>query len=224
MQNIAVITGDIVNSGLIRDFNRKMLLTKLKNTFREINDEILHESRSPFEIFRGDSFQAVIKKTELSLLVSMLIRAKLRSLIVDENEKRRPVRKNWDARIAIGIGEQDFTTRKIIESDGPAFQYSGTTLNTMHQTPRRLKIQTPWPDVNSELEVSFSFADEIISEWSVFQAEAFYLLLLTGNTQKAVAEMLNISGPALHFRLRSGKFESIELFKKRFESLISSKL
>jgi len=224
MKTIAVITGDIVSSGLIRDFNREVLLKTLKNTFKEINDEILHESKSPFEIFRGDSFQASIKKPELSLLISMLIRAKLRSLVVDEIDKRRPYRKNWDARVAIGIGEQDFTTKKIIESDGPAFQFSGTTLNTMYETPRRLKIQTPWPDINSELDVSFSFADAIISEWSVFQAEAFYILLLTGNTQKAVAEMLNISGPALHFRLRSGKFESIELFKKHFESLISSRL
>jgi len=165
-----------------------------------------------------------IRQPELSLIVSMLIRAKLRSLIVVEKDKRLSYRKNWDARIAIGIGEQDFLTKKIIESDGPAFKYSGTILNQMYESPRRLRIQTPWPEVNSELDVSFSFADAIISEWSVYQAEAFYLLLLTGFTQKAVAKLLKISGPALHFRLRSGKFESIELFKKRFESLILSRL
>lgn len=35
----------------------------------------------PFEIFRGDSFQSVVIQSGKALLISILIRAKLRSLV-----------------------------------------------------------------------------------------------------------------------------------------------
>ena len=94
----------------------------------------------------------------------------------------------------------------------------------MKKTEQRLKIKTPWSEVNSELEVAFSFADSIVSDWSTFQAEAFYKYLLTNEKQKDISKSLKISNVALHLRLKSGKFESIELFKKRFENLILSKI
>jgi hypothetical protein len=224
MNTFAVITGDIVSSTSIKNENREQLLKSLKVSFQEINKTFLKETKSPFEIFRGDSFQSVIKKPELSLLISFLIRAKLRSIGINKEEKKHSIKENWDARIAIGIGSIGFSTKKTIESDGQAFQFSGTTLDRIKKTEHRLKIQTPWQDVNSELEVSFSFADAIVSEWSIFQAEAFYLYLLQNETQKTLAELLNISQPSLRKRLVTGKIESIDLLRKRFENLISTKL
>ena len=71
MGNIGVITGDIVGSGMIQGAGRELLLTTLKNTFREVNHKFLHAKRAPFEVFRGDSFQGKIAQPELSLIISM---------------------------------------------------------------------------------------------------------------------------------------------------------
>lgn len=224
MNILGVITGDIVKSGAIKNENREYLLTVLKSTFLEINKCILKEPELPFEIFRGDSFQAIIKKPELTLLVSMLIRCKLRSIDINNTRNRHSFKKNWDARIAIGIGGIDYTANKTIESDGQAFQLSGKTLDGMKDTEHCLKINTAWNDVNAEMNVAFAFADAIISDWSIFQAEAFYNILLTNATQKEISENLNISKVAIHLRLKTGKLECINLFKNRFENLIRSKL
>lgn len=224
MDTIAVITGDIVSSASIESANRELFLKDLKASFKEINSVLLKEPILPFEIFRGDSFQAVIRKPQFALLVGMLVRAKLRSMNIGKDEKSHPVKESRDARIAIGIGSTGFTSGKIIESDGQAFQFSGKTLDLIKNTEYRLKIQTPWEDVNSELEVSFSFADAIISEWSVFQAEAFYLYLLKNETQISLAGIFKKSQPSIRKRLVTGKMESLDLFRKRFETLILSKI
>jgi len=222
MNNIGVITGDIVNSSSIKNKNRQQLLAVLKSSFREINNHVIKDKKSSFEIFRGDSFQAILKKPELTLLASMLIRAKLRSIAKDST--KHSSKDVWDARIAIGIGQIDYKSHKTIESDGQAFLLSGKTLDGMKKMDHRLQIATPWQDVNSELKVSFAFADAIINDWSNLQAEAFYEMLLTNKMQKDVSKKLDISAVALHLRLKTGKYECLKLFLKRFENIMTSKI
>ena len=227
MSTYAVITGDIVKSQDIKEDKRRLLIKSLKNAFKDINKAYLHEPKAPFEIFSGDSFQAIIKKPELALRISILLRAKLRSTLSSSEPTEKPIlypyRKNWDARIAIGIGSVDFNSKKIVESDGQAFQFSGKLLDDIKKTNYRLKVQTPWNDVNMELEVGCSFADSIISEWSTYQAEAIYLYLMNELPQTFLAEKLGIAQPSFRKRLITGKAESLNLFINRFEKLILSK-
>lgn len=220
MQTFAVITGDIVGSKSIEIDERENLLRVLKESFGEINENIIKDVHSTFEIFRGDSFQAVLRKPELSLIVSILIRARLRSENVDIPIKN----KNWDARLAIGIGSIEFSTGKTVESDGQAFLFSGRDLDNMKITGERFRLQTPWDEVNAEMKVSLAFADSVISHWSKYQAQVFYYYLLQNKKQKELAERLNISQPAIHKRLTTGNVECIDLLRMRFENLISSQL
>lgn len=220
MQKFAVITGDIVGSKSIDIDERENLLHVLKKSFDEINENVIKDHHSTFEIFRGDSFQAVLRKPELSLIVSILIRARLRS----ENANIPLKKKNWDARLAIGIGDIQFNTNKTVESDGQAFLFSGRDLDNMKITGERFRIQTPWSEVNAEMKVSFAFADSVISHWSKYQAQVFYYYLLQNEKQKELAERFNISQPAIHKRLSTGNVECIDLLRIRFENLISSQL
>ncbi len=220
MQKFAVITGDIVGSASIDIDERENLVRVLKESFGEINESIIKDVHSTFEIFRGDSFQAVLRKPELSLIVSILIRARLRS----ENVNIPVKKKNWDARLAIGIGDIEFSTDKTVESDGQAFLFSGRDLDNMKNTGKRLRILTPWDEVNAEMNVSLAFADSVISNWSKYQAQVFYYYLLKNEKQKELAERIKISQPAIHQRLVTGNVECIDLLRIRFENLISSKL
>ena len=154
----------------------------------------------------------------------MLLRSKIRSIQVDASNKTKSAKNNFDARIAIGIGSVDFISNKIIESDGQAFLLSGTTLDSLKNTDIRLKIASPWEEVNAELKVECSFADAVISEWSFQQAEAFYWHLLENKTQQELAEKFSIKQPSLRKRLVTGKVDCIDILRKRFENLILSKL
>jgi len=220
MQKYAVITGDIVKSKNIKDFYRQTLIDALKNSFEEINAQLLQEKELPFEIYRGDSFQAVIKQTHFALEIGLMLRAKVRSLTKFKGKDNA----YWDTRLAIGIGNIDFFADRIIESDGEAFRFSGNVLDKMKKA-ERLKIHTPWEEINNELTVECAFADAIINRWSVNQSEVIYRYLLKRETQKKLAERFNISQPALRKRLVvSGSIDSINVFINRYRNLIQSKL
>jgi len=73
-----VITGDLVESCRIKDADIEVVIKSLKDTFGEINHELL-KGKGTFEIFRGDSFQGLIPQPELALLVAIIIRARLRT-------------------------------------------------------------------------------------------------------------------------------------------------
>lgn len=219
--NYAVITGDIIGSSMI-GAGRKRLLFSLKKTFKEIMHEFPEVNEEPFEIFRGDSFQSVIKCPEKALLISILIRARLRSLTLSESAKF--IENKLDARIAIGVGKIDFKADKVIESDGEAFNFSGKLLDEIAKSEQNLKIKTPWQDTNGELEAECYFIDTIINKWTMEQAEAAYLKLLKNETQQVMAKKLKISQPAVRKRIISANLKSVEIFIKRFENLIASKL
>lgn len=64
----------------------------------------------------------------------------------------------------------------VTESDGEAFRNSGWEFDELGK--RKLAIRTPWQNMNDELKVSTAFADDIVSEWSVAQAQAIYASLI----------------------------------------------
>ena len=59
----AVITGDLVKSSRIKDEDIGAVLKSFKRSFNEVNNYLL-SGEGLFEIYRGDSFQIVIKKPE----------------------------------------------------------------------------------------------------------------------------------------------------------------
>ncbi len=218
MNTYAVITGDIVKSRNIKGNDRKRLIKSLKETFLEINSELLHEKKVHFEIFRCDSFQALIKKTHHSLKICFLLRAKIRSLTKGvENQYR-------DARLSLGIGSVNYNAERIIESDGEAFRYSGIMLDKMKHN-ERLRIHTHDKEINEELKVECAFADTVVKRWSVKQSEVIYRYLLKNETQYELAKAFNISQPSLRKRLVvSGDIKPIDIFIKRFEKLFKPKI
>lgn len=221
MEVYAVITGDIIKSSKIKEEQRSHLLKTLKSTFQKINKLLIKEEKVPFEFYRGDSFQAVLKKPQLALLTGLIIRAKLRS--ITESENREPIA-YWDARISIGIGSIAYKAKNLAESDGAAFQLSGRGLDEMKKR-NSLSIRTIWPEVNEEFEVACALSETIISRWTVAQAEVIYPYLLENKTQQELARKFNISQVAVSKRLMvSGNMDAMEKFIKRYEKLIINRL
>jgi hypothetical protein len=128
-----------------------------------------------------------------------------------------------DARIAIGIGAMRMQNNKIIESQGEAFELSGSELDRMIKESLNLSIKTPWDDINEEFKVNCLFADNTITNWSAKTAESVYRYLLFGETQERQAKFFEVSQPAISKRLFiQGNMKAVDAFLKRFENIIET--
>lgn len=206
-----VITGDIVDSSKASD--AALLLQALGEGF-EIVKNLPGHTDSSFEIFRGDSFQGLLKP-EAALKASIIIRANLR--------KHQPESEQvyWDARTAIGIGTVDYLPENITEGDGEAFRLSGPNLDSM-KGDHRLAIHTTWENLNEELSTEAALLDAVIAKWRPHQAE-IVLELLQQRERKEISERLDISQAAVHYRIKNAGWFAVQKLLKRFETVIGQK-
>ena len=201
-----VITGDIVKSSKIKAEHKDTLISVIN----ELKTDVSSISNIDIEFFRGDSFQILVKEVENTLLVAILLRAKLRGSQLEIK---------CDARISIGIGSVEYINPSVILSDGEAFRSSGRGLDEIGKK-KRLVISTPWQTINSELAISTPFADDIISKWTKEQAEIIFISLLTDKTQKAISETLDKTAQNVSKLLNAAKEQLIKPYINRFVELI----
>jgi hypothetical protein len=204
---IAVITGDIVHSR--KASGPEIWLGRLKSVLNEIS-----ESENQWEIFRGDSFQVVLKDSSKSLYKALQLRSGLLALKPFHEQK-------LDLRIAIGVGEVSFEGKSISESTGSAFLRSGKQLDMLKDTRKRMAFESGNDEVNKELEVSLLLADSLIQDWSHGAAEIAWMHLTKPSTQTEYANRLKISQPAVHKRILSAHLEELEALIERYAYLSS---
>jgi hypothetical protein len=204
--NYSIITADIVNytqfphnseGNLIDDFIK---WTKKSIVFSEVQ----------YEIFRGDSFQCIIPKLNQTLRICLLNRAYFLRLSKNQN--------GLDLRQSIGIGEVNMLKKTLLRSDGDAFRYSGRTFDEMDKKGNRIVFKSAFPEIDAELNTSFSLLEAIIQGWTATQAEVFFHKL-QGKKEKEIAEQLNISQPAVNRHLKATSWSAIEKLLNRFEDL-----
>jgi hypothetical protein len=206
---IAVLTGDIVSSRSVP--NKSRWLRKLQ----EIIERRSGLSKTPkWGVFRGDGFQVELAQPSDALRLSILIRAGLQSMPGFSKLK-------LDARIAIGIGEKGYTGKSVNESDGQAYLWSGTLLDSLMRQSHRLQLNSPWPVIDKPVNVALKLASSIIDDWTFAEAEIVWLKLSEGKTQEQMAKKLKISQPAVHKRYVSSHYHELSELILYFESAIS---
>jgi hypothetical protein len=214
-KNYAVITGDIIGS------------TKLSRPEKDKLDILLHEIfmffekdkrmwglEKPFEIFRGDSFQAVFNKPPLALNISLIIRSFLRM-----QETGKDSTNIFDARIAAGIGKIEVISETVGKSNGEAFHLSGRIIDTMKLGGFSIQLRTPWENVNNEFDVHCFVLSKIIDSLTAPQANVVFYKLQNFK-EIEISDILKISQPAVNQRSKSSQWDVIELITKRFQSVI----
>ena len=117
---IAVLTGDIINSkkGAIESW-----LNILKETLHQYGDEPKNWS-----VFRGDSFQLSIAP-EKALMAALHIKSTIKQT------------KLQDVRIAIGIGDEHYSSSKISEANGSAYVNSGECFESLKKQNHELSYK-----------------------------------------------------------------------------------
>ena len=212
----AVITGDIVGFKKFTIHERQSIVLLLDGVFRDVTKMLKIKFISPFELYRGDSFQGVLKDPKEALKLCIFFRASLRYFF----NKTQKTNEYVDARLAIGIGEIDFFSKsgRAAESDGLAFRRSGPVLDKM-KTDQRLVVCTSFEQIDRELEVECALFDIIINKWSIEQAQAI-MGQIRGLTQEMIAKDIGISQSAVQQRLCVAGGKAVEKLCDRYEYII----
>lgn len=216
---IAVLTADLIDSSQYDDGVLKKVLDALSSEFEQITTQN-KKSEVRFNIYRGDSFQGIIKDPVNALLISLQIKAAVNKIHLKKTRKSRTYSKIADFKIAIGIGTMDLERKAIAESNGQAFQFSGRTLDEMKNENRKTRLKTPEQEVDDEFNTSFYLMDTITDKWSTASAEVVYYLL-KGLREREIAKELKISQSAVNQRKKASGWEAITILLARYQQVIT---
>jgi hypothetical protein len=205
---IAVLTGDIVASRRMPD--KRQLLHRLQ----EIIEKRSGLPKTPrWGIFRGDGFQVELSTPADALRVAILIRSGIRSVLEFYNE-------GLDARIGIGIGAKGYVGKSINESDGEAYQSAGKVLDSLKTG---IQVETSWKEFDTPVNISLSFADVLIREWTHAEAEIAWMSMSGNFTQIEMAKKLKISQPAVNKRINRAHLDELNALISYFYGEISAR-
>ena len=219
---IAVLTADLIDSSLYEEKVLQEVLDTLKQEFEHITGEY-DKDEVRLQIYRGDSFQGIIKSPENALRIALQIKTAINRIHFKETVKNKAYSKIADFKIAIGIGQQELEREAISESNGPAFQFSGRTLDEMKSEHRKTKLKTDSEEINDEFNTSLFLLDTITDKWSTASAEVVYYLL-KGLKEREAAAAINISQSAVNQRKKAAGWDAISVLLDRYRGVITHNL
>ncbi|MFV0565078.1 MAG: transcriptional regulator [Flavobacteriaceae bacterium] len=201
----SILTGDIIKSRAHK--NSDVWINVLKQAFAH-----LKLNKYSWSIYRGDSFQIELYDTTSGFIAATYIKACIKTI------------KNLDVRLAIGIGEKTYKGNMVAESNGPAYLYSGETLETLKKDKQNLKIKTTDPDTNETLNVCFKLALIAMDTWTANSAEIVKLSIENPNAlQSELGKIIGINQNAVSMRQKRAHLTEIleldQLYRKKINTL-----
>ncbi len=197
---IAVITGDIINS---QHSDTESWLNDLKSLLKQWGD-----APAQWEIYRGDEFQikcSIDNVFEKFLAIKSLIKT----------------HENLDVRIAIGIGEEQFSSEKITESNGTAYVNSGRLLNDLKSMGRTVAIKTPDEKLNKDLNILLKWSSIEFDNWTVAISEIVHQHIICPEiTQEDLAKKLSITQSSVSQRVKRANLDLIKETNQYFRRKI----
>ncbi len=186
---IAIITGDIINS---QKSDSELWLPKLKNLLGS-----WASSPENWEIYRGDEFQLKCSVDEV-FRKSLIIKSFIKTF------------ENLDVRLAIGVGNEVFSSEKITESNGSAYVNSGRLLNEIKTEGKTFAIKTDNEKVNRDLNILFKWSSIDFDSWTVATAEIIHQLMTNSElTQDELAKDFNITQSSVSQRVKRANYDLI---------------
>ena len=202
---ISVITGDIINS---RKSSPDLWLKLLKI-------ELNASGKTPdfWEIYGGDTFQLRVDDPLKALTAAIRLKAVIK------------LQKPLDVRLAIGIGDITYKSKKITECNGPAFIYSGEKFKTLKKEKQKLAVKSEWPDFDITINLCLKLGMIAMDKWSVNSAEMVALALsYPQDSQADLGKMLKIKQNAVSTRFSRAHYDELmelnELYKNKLSALL----
>jgi hypothetical protein len=198
---IAILTGDIINS---EGHKGSPWIDLLKTQFSKWG-----KTPTDWEIYRGDEFQLILKPEKV-LRAAIQLKALIKSI------------KGLDVRMAIGLGSETFTGNSVSESNGPAYQRSGRTFETLKEEKLNLAITTDNEEIDRTLNLLLKLALNFMDEWTPVSAEIVAIALENPNrSQQEIADVLGIQQSAVSQRQKRARLDLIFELLDYYEQTLS---
>ena len=210
--HFAIIAGELAPGARVTDEQFSKIPDLIRASFQAVNHMVEEKATLNYEIIRMDEFLGLSAEPPLAMRSVIMLFSAFRFLSYRELNER------LELKICLGNGPVEYAQDHIRESDGTAFRNATEGKGKMKRN-QRLKILTPDKGLNAEFELSCSFMDILIHDWSDEQAEAMFLKL-TGKNQIEISKMLDISQPAVNRRLKAAHYDTVLKFIDRFEKLV----
>lgn len=201
---ICVITGDIINS---KKNNPKAWLKLLKAELDTIGN-----SPKFWEIYRGDSFQAIINNPEDALTMAIKIKAALKSA------------RHINVRMAIGLGDRTYNAAKVTESNGSAFVHSGEKFELLRKEKQNLAIKSDSDIFDTEMNLYLKLGLIAMDNWTINAAEIVKTAMENPDKpQEELGRIVGIKQSAISNRLKRAYFYEImeinEMYQAKLKAL-----
>jgi len=183
----AVITGDIIDSqrGQVDSW-----MEPLKRVLNAYGD-----TPKDWEIYRGDSFQLKVD-VKTALLAAIHLKAAIKQTKVH------------DLRMAIGLGEESYSSARVSESNGSAFVHSGECFDSLKK--KKLAIKSPRSAVDEPLNIMIQLALLTMDDWSQVVSTVIKTAIENPEkTQSEWAQLLDRSQSNISEALSRGGYEEI---------------
>ena len=176
----AVLTGDLVKSSRLTSADSKGAMERLKKISADIEQQHPDSVVGRLDTFRHDSWQLLLAQPALACRIAVFLRAALK-MESDAYTK-------YDTRISIGIGTVELISkRRISDSRGPAFTYSGKGLDAMDGQRLALNAGDARPALWNGLKQGVvPLLDCVVGDWTPTESRAVYGAL-KGWTQEETA-------------------------------------
>jgi hypothetical protein len=161
-----------------------------------------------------------ISKPKESLLAALQIKALIKSLANPDQRKRAsPV----DIRLAIGIGEKNFDSERITESNGPAYIRSGELFDALKKEGNKLAMASPWPVFDREMNLILKLASIQMDSWSISSGELLVELLKNpSQNQSKLGQKFSIGQNAISKRFKAANASEILEIEAVFREKITA--
>ena len=202
---IGVITGDIKNS---RKLAAAQWLGRLKKELSRFGSTPKY-----WEIYSGDSFQLRANDPTQALIIALTLKAAMKCL------------PKADVRMAVGIGNVAHEARKITQSNGEAFIYSGERMEQLSKDRMDIAIRTPWEDFDKEMNLYLRFAQAAMKNWTTNTAEVVWLAITNPEkSQEALGKKIGIKQNAVSSRLKRANYDLLLELNSMFVSKLNQHL
>lgn len=179
----AVLTGDLVDSsGLSKKVKPKIqqLLKDLAKEFGQVHPDSMV---GKLDLFRGDGWQLCLGKPELAIDATIFMRAGVKA-------GSRVLGVTSDSRIGVGFGVVDKLIKvSISESTGPAFLHSGTALDNLKDSGKRIALHAGGDQsfLKNLEATTIPLLDLAVSRWTQSESLAVYGTLRALTQQEIAA-------------------------------------